>query len=294
MSRKGRSLGKGHERTTTRSAKGPSSSAAEGRARSGGKGAPPRPSGSRLIIGWNPALEALRAGVRPHKIWLAAEQNKQVEELRVLAGEQGVPVEVVDKQVLTSLAGSEEHQGVVAAAPPYVYRTVDEILDHARSRGEDPFLLVLDHIEDPHNLGSLIRTAECAGVHGVIIPKRRAAAVTPAVGKASAGAIEHVRVAQVVNIVQELERLKAAGLWSIAADMGGERTLYEADLRGPIVLVIGSEGKGVSRLVAERCDMLVRIPMWGNINSLNASVAGALLMYEVARTRLRNISNPAT
>lgn len=245
------------------------------------------PQGSRLIEGWNPVLEALRAGRRLQQVWLAADQNKNAATLLELAREIGVPVTEVDRQQLSVLTGGDEHQGVAAAAPPYEYVGVDAILERAAARREEPFLLLLDHIEDPQNLGSLIRTAECAGVHGVVIPTRRAAGVTPAVGKASAGAIEYMPVARVTNLVQEMERLKERGLWVVGAHMEGERSLFDADLRGPVALVIGAEGRGLSRLVAERCDSLVYVPMWGRINSLNASVAGALLMYEVARSRSR-------
>lgn len=243
--------------------------------------------GLRLIEGWNPVLEALRAGRRLERIWLAADRNKNAAALRGLAAERGVPVEVVERTRLERMAASAEHQGVLAWAPPYRYSSVDDILAVAAERGEPPFLLILDHIEDPQNLGSLIRTAECAGVHGAIIPSRRAAGITPAVGKASAGAIEYLPVAQVSNLVQEMDRLKEQGIWMVGAHMAGEKSLFEADLSGPVGLVIGAEGKGLSRLVAEHCDILVRIPMAGRINSLNASVAGALLMYEVVRRRLR-------
>lgn len=241
----------------------------------------------RLIEGWNPVLEALRAGRRIERIWLAADRNKNAQELMELAAERDIPVETVDRVQLGEIASSDEHQGVVALAPQFVYTPVDDILMAAAAKGEPPFLLILDHIEDPHNLGSLIRTAECVGAHGAIIPDRRAAGVTPAVGKASAGAIEHLPVAQVGNLVQEMERLKEQGIWMVGAHMTGDQSLFTADLSGPIGLVIGAEGKGLSRLVAERCDMLVSIPMAGRVNSLNASVAGALLMYEVMRARQR-------
>lgn len=247
------------------------------------------PRESRLIEGWNPVLEALRAGRKLQQVWLAAEQHKSAPLLMDLAQSNGVRVTVVERQQLSNLTGGEEHQGVAAAAPPFEYSTVEAMLAQAEAKGEAPFLLILDHIEDPQNLGSLIRTAECAGVHGVVIPNRRAASVTAAVGKASAGAIEHMLVARVGNLVQEMERLKEHGLWIVGAHMEGERSMFEADMKGPIALVIGAEGRGLSRLVAERCDGLVHIPMWGRLNSLNASVAGALLMYEVARSRSRKM-----
>lgn len=297
MSRQRRVTEKGRGRRTGQAGRSSKPRSEDSSRRSSNKQARAMPRiapGTRLVMGWNPVLEALRAGAGLQNIWLAAEQHKQAEELLQLANKRAVHVEVVERQTLSALTESEEHQGVAASGLPFSYSTVDEMLRIAREKDEQPFLLILDHIEDPHNLGSLIRTAECAGVHGVIIPNRRAASVTAAVGKASAGAVEHMRVAQVVNVVQELERLKGLGLWSVGAHMTGDSSLFEADLSGPTVLVIGSEGKGLSRLVAERCDMLVSIPMFGRINSLNASVAGALLMYEVARSRIRNTSGSVT
>lgn len=255
---------------------------------------PRLPKESRLIEGWNPVLEALRARRPLQRIWLAADQHKNAALLLELAQKQGVPVDTVDRLQLDNVASTEVHQGVVAVAPPFQYSPVDAILERAKARDEQPFLLLLDHLEDPQNLGSLIRTAECVGVHGVVIPNRRAVGVTAAVGKASAGAIEHMPVAQVGNLVQEIERLQSQGLWVVGAHMSGDGSLFEADMGGPVALVIGAEGKGLSRLVAERCDMLVHIPMWGRLNSLNAAVAGALLMYEVARSRSRNTSSSVT
>lgn len=241
----------------------------------------------RLIEGWNPVLEALAARRQLEHIWLAADQHKSADALRAQAKRAGIPVEEVDRFHLSEIANSEEHQGVVALAPPFPYVAVDDILAGAKAKGEQPFILILDHIEDPHNLGSLIRTAECAGVHGAVIPDRRAVGVTPAVGKASAGAIEHLPIAQVGNLVQEIERLKEQGVWVVGAHMSGDSDLFNANMTGPVALVIGAEGKGLSRLVAERCDMLVSIPMSGRVGSLNASVAGALLMYEVTRSRVQ-------
>lgn len=241
--------------------------------------------GSRVIYGWNPVLEALRAQRELECIWLSSEHHPHALEVRAAAEQAGIPVVVVDRKELHVRAGTHEHQGVVARGPAFSYVTVDDILVAAAEAGEPPFLLLLDHIEDPQNLGSLIRTAECAGVHGTLIPSRRAAQVTPAVGKASAGAIEHMRIARIGNLVQEIGRLKKEGVWVVGADMAGEVELFAADLSGPVAIVVGAEGKGLSRLVAERCDILVRIPMQGAVNSLNASVAGALLLYEVVRAR---------
>ncbi|GFR34903.1 hypothetical protein TCEA9_07150 [Thermobrachium celere] len=176
------------------------------------------------------------------------------------------------------------HQGVIAVISPYKYATVDDILNYAKEKGEDPFVIILDEIEDPHNLGSIIRSANVFGAHGVIILKRRSALVTPTVIKASAGAAMHTRVAKVTNLTQTIKELKERGLWIIGTDMDGEVS-FQSNLKGPIGLVIGSEGKGISRLVKENCDIIVKIPMRGDVNSLNASVAAGIIMYEVVRQR---------
>ena len=182
------------------------------------------------------------------------------------------------------MAQTENHQGVIAIVPPFDYCEVQDILDEAKTRGEQPFILILDGIEDPHNLGSIIRTAETAGVHGVIIPKRRAVGLTAIVSKTSAGAVEHVPVARVTNIANTVEDLKKRGIWVACADMEGQE-YFDAPLNGAIAIVIGSEGNGVGRLVRQKCDFSVKIPMFGKISSLNASVAAGLIMYEVVRQR---------
>ena len=194
-------------------------------------------------------------------------------------------INYVDKERLDRLAGTGHHQGVVAIGAAYEYAEVDDILAAAKEKGENPFIFILDEIEDPHNLGAIIRTANLAGAHGVIIPKRRAVGLTATVAKTSAGAINYTPVAKVTNISQTIEELKKQGLWFVCADMGGE-TMYNLNLKGPIGLVIGNEGNGVSRLVKDKCDFIASIPMKGDIDSLNASVAAGVLAYEIVRQRL--------
>ena len=201
-----------------------------------------------------------------------------------LAKEKGVVVQEVVKQKLDDMSQTKNHQGVIAIVSEHEYAEVDDIINMAAEKGEKPFIIILDNITDPHNLGAIIRTAECAGAHGVIIPKRRSVGLTAVVGKTSAGAIEYMPVARVTNISRTIEDLKKQGVWVVCADMGGDDH-FDASLDGAIALVIGSEGEGVSRLVKEKCDFTVSIPMYGKISSLNASVAAALLMYEVVRQR---------
>lgn len=240
----------------------------------------------RLIIGRNPVLEALAAGTKLRCLWIAGDEAKSdVARLVKAAQDAGVPVHTVSRAEIERMAGAPGHQGVAAAAAPFAYATVEALLERAADLNQPPLLVMLDHMEDPQNFGSLVRTSEAAGVHGVIIPERRAVGVTPAVGKASAGAVEHMPIARVTNLTRVIEQLQKAGLWIVGADMSGERTLYETDLRGPVAIVIGSEGRGLSRLVRERCDELIKIPMFGRTQSLNAAVAGALLIYEVVRQR---------
>lgn len=231
-------------------------------------------------------LEALRAERPLHKLMVARGAGEgSIRTILALAREQGVPVQEVDRSRLDAMAQSHAHQGVIALAAPRQYAEPEELLERARQRGEDPLLLVLDGIEDPHNVGSLLRTAECAGAHGAILPERRAAGLTPAAVKASAGAAEHLPVARVTNLVRTLEWLKEQGLWIAGADAAGPQLYTEVNLKGPLALVIGSEGKGLARLVREHCDYLVRLPLHGKVNSLNASVAGGILLYEVVRQR---------
>lgn len=237
------------------------------------------------VEGRNPVMEALRAG-RPIEKILVAKGSREgaVRDILKIARERGIVVQEVDRRRLDSISQTGAHQGIIALTVPYAYVSVEDILERARQAGEPPFVVVLDCVEDPHNLGAIIRTAECCGVHGIIIPKRKAVGVTPTVVKASAGAVEYVSIARVTNVASTLEFLKEQGLWVVGAE--AEATPYNLqDMKGPIALVIGSEGKGLRRLVKEKCDYLVGIPMKGKINSLNASVAAGILMYEVLRQR---------
>jgi 23S rRNA (guanosine2251-2'-O)-methyltransferase len=239
-----------------------------------------------FILGKNPVLEALRSGRTINKIWISEQaQRSLTAPIIQLAKENGVIVQSVDKRKLDTLAEGQQHQGVIASVAAQSYAEVEDLLQRARDLGEAPFLLVLDEIEDPHNLGSILRTADCTGVHGVIIPKRRAVGLTSTVAKTSAGAIEYVPVARVSNIAQTLERLQEAGLWITGTDAKAEQSFHEPDYAGPTAIVIGSEGKGIGRLVLEKCDYKVNIPMVGHVNSLNASVAAALMMFEVLKQR---------
>ncbi len=241
---------------------------------------------SNILAGRNPVIEALKAGTIIEKIFiLSGVRGNAVEKIRALAKRERVPCVEVGKQKFRELASDTTTQGIVAIVGTKAYVEVDYILDAARQRGEPPLVLILDEIEDPHNLGALIRTADCAGIHGVIIPKHHAAGVNATVAKTSAGASEHMPVAKVVNVAATIEELKGKGIWVIGTDSGGEKLYTEADYTGPIALVIGNEGKGMRQLVREKCDFLVRIPHFGRIESLNASVAGALVMYEAARNR---------
>lgn len=241
--------------------------------------------GITQIEGRRPVLEALRAG-RPLRKLLVARTQTAGGSAHDLIGEarrRGIPVQEVPSTVVDRLARTRAPQGVIAYAAAHEVVEVDDLLELARNRGEAPFVLLLDGIEDPGNLGAVLRSAEAAGVHGVVIPRRRAVGLTPAVAAASAGAIEHVRVAQTPNLAQAIERLKAANVWVIGADPHARQPMYDTALRPPIALVIGGEGRGLSRLVRERCDLLVQIPMHGVTASLNASVAAALVVFEVRR-----------
>ncbi|WP_415945487.1 23S rRNA (guanosine(2251)-2'-O)-methyltransferase RlmB [Selenomonas montiformis] len=240
-----------------------------------------------VLIGRNAVIEALRSERGINKILLAeGDRAGSVKEILSLARERGIVVQSVNRSKLEALAGGMRHQGVLAYVSPVAYAELEDILKRAAEKEESPFLLLLDELEDPHNLGALLRTADAAGVHGVLIPKRRSVPLNATVAKTSAGAVEYVPVARIGNISQTLRGLKQKGMWVAGADMGGEQAYYEADLTGPLVLVIGSEGHGMSRLTREQCDFVVRMPMAGRINSLNASVAGSILMYEVMRQRL--------
>lgn len=241
---------------------------------------------SEQIEGRNPVLEALRAGHPLIKIFILKNENSgPVRTIIDAARHKGIPVSQVDSQVLDRMAVTRNHQGVIAVAAEWKYADLDSILQNAATKNEPPFIVILDGVEDPQNLGSIIRTAEAAGVHGIIIPERRAAGLTAAVSRASAGAVEYLPVARVTNLTRTIEELKKAGLWFTGVEMDGNVELYQADLKGPIGLVLGGEGKGISRLVAEACDQIVRLPMWGQVNSLNVSVASGITFYEVRRVR---------
>ena len=236
--------------------------------------------------GRNAVLEAFRSGKTIDKLFiLDGCQDGPIKSIVREAKKTDAIINYVDKERLDRLAGTGHHQGVVAIVAAYEYAEVEDILAAAKEKGEDPFIFILDEIEDPHNLGAIIRTANLAGAHGVIIPKRRAVGLTATVAKTSAGAINYTPVAKVTNISQTIEELKKQGLWFVCADMGGE-TMYNLNLKGPIGLVIGNEGNGVSRLVKDKCDFIASIPMKGDIDSLNASVAAGVLAYEIVRQRL--------
>ena len=241
---------------------------------------------SEQIEGRNAVLEAFRSGKCVDKLFiLDGCQDGPVRTIAREARKTDTIINYVSKERLDQLSETRAHQGVIAQVAAYEYSTVDEILARAEEKGEPPFLILLDNVEDPHNLGAIIRTANLAGAHGVIIPKRRAVGLTSTVAKTSAGAINYTPVAKVTNIVRTIEELKEKGIWFVCADMGGE-TMYDLDLTGPMGLVIGNEGEGVSRLVREACDFTASIPMKGDIDSLNASVAAGVLAYEIVRQRL--------
>lgn len=238
-----------------------------------------------VIAGRNPVSEAIKSGRPIDKLMIArGEKSGAVVGILAKAKEKQIPVKEVDRTKLDFLSGGAVHQGIIALAAVKEYSTVEEILEYAKSKDEAPFIVVLDEVEDPHNLGAIIRTAECAGVHGIIVPKRRSASLSYTVGKASAGAIEYMRVARVTNIAKLIDELKEQGIWVYGADMNG--TDYaQCDFSGACAIVIGNEGKGISRLVREKCDVIVSLPMKGKINSLNASVAAGILMYSAMKNR---------
>ena len=240
-----------------------------------------------LIEGRNAVIEALRAGGTIDKIYLAkGDTDKTLGHIASTARAAGVVVVEADRRKLDAMSRTHAHQGVIALAAVREYATVESILQSAADRGEPPLLVVCDEISDPHNLGAIIRTAECAGAHGVIIPKRRSAGLTAVVGKTSAGAVAYLPVARVPNIAALLKDLKKQGVWVFGTAAEGTTSLYQADLKGPAAIVIGSEGDGMTRLVRENCDFLVSIPRKGRISSLNASAAAAILLYEAVRQRL--------
>lgn len=238
-----------------------------------------------VIVGRNAVLETLNSDRNVESILIASDRNyKSMSKIIFAAKEKKIPIKRCASKKLDDLSLGTAHQGIAAIVSAYSYSSVEDILKKANDRDESPFIIVADGVEDPHNLGAIIRTVECVGAHGVIIPSRRAAGLTPIVGKTSAGAIEYVDVARVTNISKTLDDLKKNGLWIFGAEADGN-SWCESNLSGPIALVIGSEGKGLSRLVKEKCDSIISLPMNGEINSLNASVAAGILMYEVLRQR---------
>ncbi len=243
-----------------------------------------------LIIGRNPITEAIKSGRTVEKLMVSKGSEKSLSQIIAMAKDKGIPVYYNDKSRMDKISGGGAHQGVAAYVSSYEYCEVEDMLKYADEKGEDPFLIILDGLEDPHNLGAIIRSADGAGAHGVIIPKRRAVGITGVVAKASAGAVEYANVARVSNIVQTIEKLKKEGFWIAAVDMSNT-PYYESNLTGKIAVVIGNEGEGISKLVKENCDFTVSMPMKGSVQSLNASNAAAIVMYEVVRQRVAAKNN---
>lgn len=245
----------------------------------------PRENEKDIIFGRNSVAEAIKAGRPIDSVFVArGERSGSVPKILADAKKQDIPIKEADRKKLDYMCGHGNHQGIIAVGAVKQYSSVEDIFARAEEKGEPPFIVVCDEIEDPHNLGAIIRTAEAAGAHGIIVPKRRSAPLSYTVAKTSAGAVEFMHVARVTNIPQTLEDLKKRGVWIYCADMDGE-AFYNADLKGPVALVVGSEGNGVGRLVKEKCDVILSMPMKGNINSLNASVAAGILMYEISKQR---------
>lgn len=239
---------------------------------------------SNILIGRNAVAEAVKSGREIEKITALKGGEGSVKKILAQAKDKKIPIYFSDKQALDRIAGNKNHQGIIAHTSEFVYSEVEDILDTAKQRGEEPFVIILDNLEDPHNLGAIMRTAECVGAHGIIIPKRRSVSVTDTVAKASAGAVEYMKVAKVTNISQTIEMLQQEGLWVGACDMDGD-VYYKSNLKGAVAIVIGSEGSGISKLVKSKCDFVVSMPMVGKITSLNASNAAAILMYEIRKQR---------
>ena len=238
------------------------------------------------LEGRNSVLEALRSDRSINKILIAkGDREGSIKQIIALAKEKRVIYQEVDKSILDGMSSTHAHQGVIAYVSVKQYVDVDEILKVAETRGEAPFIIILDEITDAYNLGSILRTADAVGAHGVIIPKRRAIGLTASVSKASAGAVEYMPVARVTNISQTIEYLKKKNIWVVGTDSSGEKSFFSSDLKGPIALVIGSEGEGIGKLVSQSCDFIVNIPMKGQISSLNAAIAGAIVMYEILKQR---------
>lgn len=237
-----------------------------------------------LIYGKNPVLEAIKSNTTINKIY-AQTSNKEIDQVIKEALKRKIIVVNTDKQKLDKMIEGKNSQGIVASVTEFKYSDIEDIINNAKSKKENPFVLILDKIEDPHNLGAIIRSAECMGVHGIIIQKRNACLVTDTVEKVAAGACSYVKVARVTNITESIKKLKEYGLWIYGLDMAGESNIYDTKLEGSIGIVVGNEGEGISRLVKENCDVLIKIPMTGKINSLNASVSAAISIYEVLRQK---------
>lgn len=240
------------------------------------------------IEGRNSVLELLESKKDINKIFITkGERHGSINKIIAIAKERKIIIVEKDKRKMQEMAQTQNYQGVIAVVPPFEYCEIEDILDEARKRKEDPFILILDGIEDPHNLGSIIRTAETAGIHGVIIPKRRAASVNSTVNKVSAGAVEHMKIARVTNISEAIDKLKKEGLWICGTDINTEKYYYNQDLTGALGIVIGNEGKGMSEKVKKNCDFLVKIPMKGKVTSLNAAVSTGIIVYESVKQRLK-------
>ena len=238
------------------------------------------------VEGRNAVIELLNSNRDVNKIYIQnGEKHGSINKIISIAKEKKIIINKVDKIKMDAISETKRHQGVIAIVAPYNYSTVDDIINYAKNKNEEPFILILDGIEDVHNLGSIIRTAETAGVHGIIIPKRRAASVNATVAKTSAGAIEYMKIARVNNLNDTIKKLKEEGLWIIGTEMNAKTKYYDQDLKGPIAIVIGNEGTGISSLVKKNCDILINIPMKGKINSLNASVSTGIILYEALKQR---------
>ena len=242
------------------------------------------------VEGRNSVLELLESGKDINKIFVEkGEKHGSIHKILAIAKERRIIIVEKDKRQMQEMAQTQNYQGVIAIVPPFEYCEIEDILEDAESKNEDPFVLILDGIEDPHNLGSIIRTAETAGVHGIIIPKRRAAAVNSTVSKTSAGAVEYMKIARVTNISDAIDKLKKAGLWICGTDINTNKYYYNQDLTGPIGIVIGNEGSGMSEKVKKNCDFLVKIPMKGKVTSLNASVSTGIVVFEALKQRINKI-----
>ena len=240
------------------------------------------------IEGRNSVLELLESGKDINKIFISkGEKHGSINKIIAKAKERKIIIVEKDKKQINEIAQTQNHQGVIAIVPPFEYCEMEDILQTAKSKNEDPFILILDGIEDPHNLGSIIRTAETAGIHGIIIPKRRSASVNSTVNKVSSGATQYMKIARVTNISDAIEKLKKEGLWICGTDINTNTYYYEQDLTGPLAIVIGNEGKGMSEKVKKNCDFLVKIPMRGKVTSLNASVSTGIVIYEALKQRIK-------